>query len=140
MTGHIDPTRDAISTFTKRPRKGRVHMLNMIRFRAEAAYPDGRKVTGREAYKTYARESGPVFARYGGSLFWLTRPELTVIGPPEETWDIIFVAEYPGVDAFLEMIRDPEYQKAVVHRQAAVEDSRLVRLEPQPAEKGFSFL
>ena len=36
-----------------------------------------------------------------------------------------------AVEAFVAMIRDPAYREAVKHRQAAVEDSRLIRLKPQ---------
>jgi hypothetical protein len=35
------------------------------------------------------------------------------------------------------MIKDPHYQQAVRHRQAAVEDSRLIRLSPRPTGAGF---
>jgi uncharacterized protein (DUF1330 family) len=60
-----------------------------------------------------------------------------LIGPSEEYWDHCFIAEYPSVAAFVEMIRDPVYREAVKHRQAAVEDSRLIRLKPLPAGKTF---
>jgi hypothetical protein len=55
-------------------------------------------------------------------------------------WDHCFIAEYPSVSAFVEMIRDPVYREAVKHRQAAVADSRLIldvqALPPSPpAEK-----
>ena len=50
-----------------------------------------------------------------------------MIGPRDEAWDIAFIARYPTGAAFLEMLRDPEYQQAVVHRQAAVSNSRLIR-------------
>ncbi|MBM3555559.1 MAG: DUF1330 domain-containing protein, partial [Alphaproteobacteria bacterium] len=40
------------------------------------------------------------------------------------------IAEYPSVAAFVAMIRDPAYREAVKHRQAAVLDSRLIRLAP----------
>src|ERR1700744_3160369 len=43
-------------------------MLNLVRLRKQAAYPDGRKATGEEAYAAYGRESGPVFERLGGRL------------------------------------------------------------------------
>ena len=42
-----------------------------------------------------------------------------------------------GVAAFVAMIRDPVYREAVRHRQAAVEDSRLIRLKPGEAGTGF---
>ena len=39
--------------------------------------------------------------------------------------------------AFVEMIRDPVYREAVKHRQAAVEDSRLIRHAVLPVGKNF---
>ena len=67
----------------------------------------------------------------------LTRFEHTVIGPATERWDRVFIAEYPSVEAFVQMIRDPQYREAVKHRQAAVLDSRLIRLEPQTPGEFF---
>jgi uncharacterized protein (DUF1330 family) len=60
-----------------------------------------------------------------------------LVGPAEEAWDECFIAEYPSVPAFVEMIRDPVYREAVKHRQAAVIDSRLIRLAP--AATGVDF-
>ena len=42
-----------------------------------------------------------------------------------------------SVAAFVAMIRDPVYREAVKHRQAAVEDSWLIRLAPGAAGIGF---
>lgn len=137
MTGHVDPTRDTFAQFRADDRPGPIHMLNLVRFRETAVYPDGRTATGAEAYAAYGRESFPVFSRLGGRIVWRGRFELTLIGPAEERWDECFVAEYPSVAAFVEMIRDPVYREAVKHRQAAVLDSRLVRLQPQAAGAGF---
>jgi len=77
-----------------------------------------------------------VFA-LGGRIVWRGKFELTLIGPTDECWDHCFIAEYPSVAAFVEMIRDPAYREAVKHRQAAVEDSRLIRLEPGEAGAAF---
>ncbi len=35
------------------------------------------------------------------------------------------------------MAKDPEYRQAVAHRQAAVQDSWLIRLAPLPLGDGF---
>lgn len=140
MTGYIDPTRETFAQFRAMQRKGPVHMLNLLRFREKAAYDDGTVATGREAYRAYARESGPIFRRLGGRQVWIGKPELTLIGPAEETWDMAFIAEYPDVDAFVAMLRDPDYRKAVRHRQAAVADSRLIRLEPATPGDAFGEL
>ena len=119
--GHIDPTREVFAQFRANDRPGPIHMLNLVRLRAMAAYPDGRQATGAEAYAAYGRESGPVFERLGGKIVWQGRFELMLIGPEAERWDHCFIAEYPSVAAFAEMIRDPLYREAVKHRQAAVD-------------------
>jgi uncharacterized protein (DUF1330 family) len=137
VTGHIDPAKDAFAAFRVDDRVGPIHMLNLIRLRTRAAYPDGREATGTEAYAAYRRESLPVFSRLGGSIVWRGRFELMLIGPTGERWDLCFLAEYPSVAAFVAMIRDPAYREAVKHRQAAVEDSRLIRLAPGAAGIGF---
>lgn len=138
MTNHIDPTKETFAAFRAIDRAGPVHMLNLVKLRAKAAYPDGRAATGAEAYRAYARESGPVFRRLGGRQVWIGRPELMLIGPQDaEQWDIAFIAEYPSGAAFVEMLRDPVYREAVKHRQAAVEDSRLLRLAPAAAGAEF---
>jgi uncharacterized protein (DUF1330 family) len=137
MSGYVDPTRETFAAFRADGRPGPIHMLNLVRLRDRAAYPDGRAATGAEAYAAYGRESAPVFTRFGGSIVWRGRFELVLIGPREERWDLCFIAEYPSVAAFVAMIHDPVYREAVKHRQAAVEDSRLIRLAPVAAGTGF---
>lgn len=135
---HIDPTRDAFNLFKGLDRNQPVEMLNLLRFRETAAYPDGRKVSGTDAYKAYGRESAPVFQRVGGKIIWRGEPQVTLIGPADEIWDMAFIARYPSANAFLEMVTDPHYQQnAVPHRQAAVADSRLVRHAALPAGDMF---
>src|ERR1700743_1162375 len=65
--GHIDPTKEVFAQFKANDRAGPIHMLNLVRLRQQAAYPDGRKATGAEAYAAYGRESGPVFTRLGAA-------------------------------------------------------------------------
>jgi uncharacterized protein (DUF1330 family) len=137
MSDHVNPTREQFAAFAGLPSDGPIHMLNMIRFRERAAYDDGREMSGAHAYKTYVKETEPIFTRVGGRQFWIGRFDLMVIGPEDERWDLIFIAEYPSSAAFLEMVRDPAYQEAAKHRTAAVEDSRLIRLAPM-AGKGFA--
>lgn len=137
MTGHIDPTKEVFAAFRENDRAGPIHMLNLVRLRKFADYPDGREATGAEAYAAYGRESRPVFTRLGGRIVWQGAFELMLIGPGTEYWDHCFIAEYPSVAAFVEMIRDPVYREAVKHRQAAVKDSRLVRTAPMAVGEGF---
>jgi uncharacterized protein (DUF1330 family) len=130
--------REQFDGFKALPRDTPILMLNLVRLRDVAAYPDGRSATGSEAYGAYGAESMPVFRRVGGSIAWRARPEHVVIGPADEHWDIAFVARYPTAAAFLEMVTDPVYRLAVVHRQAAVDDSRLIRMEGLPLTDEFA--
>ena len=138
MYNYIDPERDQFEAFKALPREEPIMMLNLLRFRDKAAYPDGRDVTGAEAYGAYGRDSAPVFQRVGGEIVWRGRPEVMLIGPPGKQWDLAFVARYPTAGAFLEMVTDPQYREAVKHRQAAVLDSRLIRTSEVDAGQGFA--
>lgn len=138
MAQYIDPTKEQFKEFHERTRAGPIHMLNLVLLRERAAYPDGRAASGAEAYAAYGRESLPVFGRLGGKIVWQGKFEWMLIGPVDgENWDHVFIAEYPSVEAFVEMIRDPIYREAVKHRQAAVADSRLIRLQPLAPGRGF---
>jgi uncharacterized protein (DUF1330 family) len=137
MTSYVDPSRERFAAFRAGDRPGPIHMLNLVRFRVRAAYPDGREMSGADAYAAYGRDSRPVFERVGGLIVWRGRFELTLIGPEDEAWDECFIAAYPSVAAFVEMLRDPVYREAVRHRQAAVSTSRLIRLAPSDPGAGF---
>ena len=131
----IDPTRAQFDAFKGLPRDTPIQMLNLVRLKPLADYPEGhpnhgKGLSGLEAYRAYGRESAEVFARVGGRQIWAGRPETVVTGPEDERWDLAFIAEYPGAAAFLAMVTDPGYREVVKHRTAGVEDSRLIRLAP----------
>jgi hypothetical protein len=138
----IDPTRPQFDAFKGLPRDTTIQMLNLIRLRPLAAYPEdhpnhGKGLTGLEAYRAYGRESAAIFARVGGRQIWAGKPEGVLTGPTDERWDIAFIAQYPGGDAFLAMVTDPVYRVVVKHRTAGVEDSRLIRFAPVEPGEGF---
>ena len=143
MSGSIDPLREQFDAFKALPRDQPIQMLNLVRLNALAAYPaghpdHGKGLTGLEAYRAYGRTTAPIFKRVGGRQVWVGRPETVVTGPADERWDLAFIAEYPNAAAFLAMVTDPDYRELVKHRQAAVEDSRLIRMAPV-ADPGEGF-
>lgn len=132
---HTSFTGDGFRAFRDIDRPGPIHMLNLVALRDVAQYPDDhanadKTITGKEAYAAYGRETGHIFAGLGGKIIWRGKMELMLIGPEDKHWDICFIAQYPDVAAFLSMIKDPEYRVASAHRQAAVRDSRLIRMNP----------
>ena len=139
---NIDPTRAQFDAFKALPRDTPIHMLNLIRLKPMADYPadhphHGKGMTGLDAYREYGRTSGPIFEGLGGRQVWAGSPEAVLTGPSDERWDLAFIAEYPNAGAFLAMVTNPEYREHVKHRQAAVEDSRLIRFSPFAPGKGF---
>lgn len=142
MSGHIDPDRQAWALFKDLPRDEPVHMLNLVRLNPVAAYPKGhpdhgKGLSGLEAYRAYGRTTAHIFQRLGGRQVWVGKPQVTLTGPQDEAWDIAFIAAYPNAEAFISMVRDPEYQTLVAHRTAAVADSRLIRMTPTEPGEGF---
>lgn len=131
---YIDPDRDAWELFKSLPRDQPIQMLNLVRLKPKADYrvghPDhGKDLTGLDAYRAYGRTTAHIFKRLGGRQIWAGKPQVMVTGPGSEVWDIAFIAEYPTSEAFIAMVRDPEYRVLVGHRTAGVADSRLLRLE-----------
>ena len=140
---YIDPDREAWDLFKSLPRDQPIQMLNLVKLKPKADYPEshadhGKDLTGLDAYRAYGRTTAHIFKRVGGRQVWAGKPQVMVTGPGSEAWDLAFIAEYPTSAAFIEMVRDPEYRDLVLHRTAGVADSRLLRLEPidEPGE-GF---
>lgn len=128
---YVDPTRESFEYFKALPRDTPIRMLNLIKFKELSEYPEdhpdhGKGLTGRQAYREYARSIAPILERVGAAMVWQGRLECVLTGPDGE-WDEAFVMGYPSAAAFLEMVTDPEYRRHVARRTAAVADSRLIR-------------
>lgn len=139
---HVDPSREAFDLFKSLPRDTPINMLNLIRFHEHAQYPADHANavhgwSGARAYAEYGKTSGPIFAGVGGTIIWRGEMQSIVIGPADEHWDAAFIARYPDSAAFMAMVTNPEYQKAVVNRQAAVQTSRLIRFGEMDGSSAF---
>ncbi|TRD12493.1 DUF1330 domain-containing protein [Erythrobacter insulae] len=139
---YIDPSAENFQAFKDLPRNEPIHMLNLLRFREHAEYPEGHEHhgngwSGQRAYREYGKTSGPIFAGVGGTIVWRGSFQTMVTGPDDKDWHDGFVAQYPNSGAFFEMIKNPDYQKAVVNRTAALIDSRLMRFKPGQSGGGF---
>ncbi len=142
MTRFIDPDREQFEAFKDLNRDHPIEMLNLVKFCDTAQYPSDHPLanaglTGAQAYRKYGAETAPIIARIGATILWRGTFQTTLIGPQVEEWDEVFIARYPTAHAFLEMVTDPAYRTAVMHRHAAVETSRLIRCAP--TEGGDSF-
>jgi uncharacterized protein (DUF952 family)/uncharacterized protein (DUF1330 family) len=142
VLGTVDPTRSQFDAFKALDRNHPIEMLNLVRFKDQASYPADHplaqaNLTGAQAYGRYGAETRDILSLVGGSIIWRGQFETVLIGPDGESWDAMFIARYPDAHAFLQMLADPGYKKAVVHRQAAVSASRLIRCTPTTTTGAF---
>ncbi|XGV97637.1 MAG: hypothetical protein ACAF41_01575 [Leptolyngbya sp. BL-A-14] len=105
-----------------------VTSLNLLRFRAQAAYPTDAgfdPCTGREAYQRYLEAVKIRVASVGGHVWWVTDVLAKLTAPENEEWDAVVAVSYPSLNAFLSMPRLlAKDSHEPVHRTAALEDAR----------------
>lgn len=140
----IKPSNEQISAFVSDQHDGKpTVMLNMLKFRDKAAYPadylaenpEHANRTGEQAYEAYSKKTMPFLMAVRGRPLWVGKVTTALIGPVDETWDRVFLVYYPSRDAMKKMISNPAYRAISFHRDAALEDSRLVETKDIPLPK-----
>lgn len=101
---------------------GPVVMVNLLKFRERAAYPDGKDadISGQEAYMRYGIEVSKLIEKHGGRMLFGAAVDSLMIGQCEDMWDQVALVEYPTRAAFMEMVMSPEYHAVEVHREAGL--------------------
>ena len=107
-----------------------VVMLNLLRFRAKAAYSDGRptNLTGRQAYDLYATSMQRIVEDRGGTVLFGGDIASLVIGDVDDIWDTCVLVEYPSAAAFAAIVMSPEVAEIGVHRAAGLDGQLLIRV------------
>ena len=133
---YIAPEPDNIAAFAAFTDDEPINMLNFLKYRDVAEYPEGHEHagkgwSGREAYEEYGRAIAGPFTRVGAKVVWRGAFQATTIGSADEAWDDFLIVQYPSAKAFFAMTSDPEYLAGAVNRTAALADSRLFRTKPE---------
>jgi uncharacterized protein (DUF1330 family) len=102
--------------------QGPIVMVNLLKFREKAQYPDGRDahLSGREAYMRYGVEVTKLLQKFGGRALFAGDVTHLALGRVEELWDEVALAEYPNRGALLAMSSSPEWRAIAVHREAGL--------------------
>lgn len=135
----VSPTMEQITAFISRDRRAPITMVSLVKFREQAAYPAGYHrppCSGIDAYRRYIADIAPYLKRSGARIVFRGPVEGLLIGSlddPAADWDEITVIAYPSREAFLEMIREPEYQLAMTHRVAGLVRMTLMQCPSMPA-------
>ena len=109
-------------------------MVNLLHYREVADYGEGSEVTrcsGREAYyQRYAPPIIEVIRRLGGGLVSFAHVGMPISAAPGEHWDDVMLIEYPSFKAVAELLATSEYERQLVHRIAALADTRVFATVP----------
>lgn len=132
----VTPNEEQMKGFMAPGHDGAIYMLNLLKFKEKAEYPDGREtdLTGAEAYAIYGAEVVGHLAKVGGAPMFSARVERLMLGEVEELWDTAAIAMYPSRKAMMEMISSEDYQASAVHRAAGLAGQLNIELvEPMGA-------
>lgn len=131
---HVYPTSSRVEALLTDASGSPVVMLNLLKFRATATYPDGRPsdLTGRQAYDLYGAAMQKVIEKHGGRVLFGGDVASLVIGEVEDIWDTCVLVEYPSAAAFATIVTSPEVTEIGVHRAAGLEGQLLIRVTQLP--------
>ncbi|WP_420431837.1 DUF1330 domain-containing protein [Hyphobacterium sp.] len=127
MKNALEPTEAQISRFMEAGGSP-VSMLNLLRFREKAAYPDGRDadLPGKDAYFRYAVPMTQLVLKAGGSLDFTGDMGPLLIGEIEDDWHMAAIMTYPSPRTLVEISLTPEFAEIAVHRKAGLEGQLLI--------------
>jgi uncharacterized protein (DUF1330 family) len=122
--------------FAKAP-EGSLVMLNLLKFKEKASYPDGRQtdISGVEAYGIYSTEMRKLIEADGGRFLFSALLNVLVIGEGELEWDRVGIVEYASLESFQRITASPKYQEISIHRTAGLAHQLLINcLHPEQAQ------
>ena len=131
---YLEPTQESGRVLLARGLKGPVVMLNLLRFRDIADYSRAphlaprEPISGTAAYERYIKHTLPFLQASGGDLIFLGKGGRFLIGPTQERWDAAMLVRQRSVGDFMAFASNPAYLNGIGHREAALEDSRLLPL------------
>ena len=133
-SGATEPSEEQLRTLLSSNLEGPLHFVNFLAFKEAADYPAGHELadahlTGMEAYDKYGAVAFAHIVKRGGRIVAMNNVEQQLIGS-SRTWHRIATVEYVNAAAFIEMIRDPDYKDALVHRDAGLEATELFVSRP----------
>ncbi|MDZ4375038.1 MAG: DUF1330 domain-containing protein [Phenylobacterium sp.] len=128
----VHPEPKQAMQFFAAPEDGPFVMVNLLKFKAKAEYPDGSDshLTGAEAYDRYGVAVSKLVEGLGGRIRFSGDVTGLLLGEVEELWDAVGLAEYPSLKAFRAMAMSPEMQAIEHHRKAGLAGQLNIKTKP----------
>lgn len=132
VTNAVTPSPEQLTTFFAAPDDGPFVMINLLKFREKAEYPDGSDahLSGREAYTRYGIAVQAELAKVGAKSHYAGMVSGLMIGEVEDLWDMVALAEYPSLAAFQTMVMSESYNAITHHRTAGLTGQLNIRTKP----------
>ena len=125
--GTLNTQYAAVLAGTPPERDGPIWMVNFMRYRPVADYPDGRQstISGREADDLYAPFD--VLAEIGAEVAFAA----DVVDGRGDGWDRIGIVRYRTRRSFTEMPRRPDFQARHIHKDAGMDFTIIMGALPE---------
>ncbi len=125
----VMPQPDQAKAFFFGDDNGPMVMVNLLKFRDKADYPDGSnpEMTGKQAYAVYGAAVMKCLELVGGKGLFSADVSGLILGDVEELWDMVALAYYPSPQAMMQMVGLPEYQGIEIHRFAGLKGQLNIR-------------
>ncbi len=138
VVGATDPSAEQLRDLLSGDLNGPFHFVNLLAFKEVASYPSEHELashglSGDEAYDKYGVVALAHVTKRGGRLVTLNNIENQLIGS-SRVWHRIATMEYQNINAFVDMLLDPDYQAALVHRESGLEATEVFVTRPLIAE------
>ena len=119
----VEPDADQLREITAlagSPEDGPLVMLNLNRYRDQAAY------------MRYGEVALRVLEKVGGRILWHAPAQAVVVGDDRDRYDEVIAVWYPSAAAFVALATDPETLAARDDRLDGLERAALIRCEAAP--------
>jgi len=134
----IMPSKDRSEALLAGPAHDRPAMVNFLKYYDQARYDGGDSNrdggTGAQAYQRYGKRALESVYRVGGNLVFYGHVAETIRdadhAPTRDAWDDIAVMQYPNRKAILTMEQWDYYKEGFAHRDAGIDQTRLISSYP----------
>lgn len=122
VTNGVHPSAEQAAAFFGDEENGPFVMVNLLKFKPKADYPDGSDadLSGAAAYMRYGMAVRAHIEAVGGKAGYAGPVTGLMLGEVEDLWDMVALAEYPSLAAMMAMVQSADYQQIARHRTAGL--------------------
>ncbi len=125
---YLKVNREQIKVLHSVPKDQEIVMLNLLKYKKKVVATG---LSGEASYAHYLQAATPFFKKITAEILFFGKPQLTLIGPEDETlWDAMILVKYSTPMDFFNIARAEGYPTEL--REQALEDSRLIYCSPHP--------